>query len=50
MYNMDKEQTMLKVLATDSYDNLNRINSVDETIVGPFKLVEGKNGPTTFCL
>ena len=29
MYNMDKEQTMLNVLATNTYDNLNRINSVD---------------------
>ena len=33
MYNMDKQQTVLKVLATDTYDNLNRINSVDEIIV-----------------
>ena len=33
MYNMDEEQTPLKVLARDTYDNPNRIYSVDETIV-----------------
>ena len=33
MYNMDEEQCSLKVLATDTYDNLNSINSVDETTV-----------------
>ena len=26
MYNMDEEQTALKLLAADTYDNLNRIN------------------------
>ena len=31
MYNMDEEQTALKLLATDTYDSLNRINSMDET-------------------
>ena len=30
---MDEEQTALKVSVTDTYDNLNRINSVAETIV-----------------
>ena len=38
MYNMDEEQTALKVLATDTFENLNRINSVDETIVGHLNL------------
>ena len=33
MYNIDAEQTTLKVLATDTYNNLNKINSIDETIV-----------------
>ena len=28
MYNMDKEQTALKILATDTHNNLHRINSV----------------------
>ena len=30
MYNID-EQTTLKLLTTDTYDSLNRINSIDET-------------------
>ena len=38
MYNMDEEQTALKVLATDTYDSLNRINSVDETIIDHLKM------------
>ena len=33
MYNLDEEQTAFKVLATDTYDNLIRRNSVDDTIV-----------------
>ena len=33
MYNMDEEQTALKFLTQDTYDNLNRITSVDETII-----------------
>ena len=28
---MDEEETALKVLAADTYENFNRINSVDET-------------------
>ena len=38
MYNMNEEQTALKVLAADTYDNLNRINSVDEIIVDHLNL------------
>ena len=38
MYNVDEEQTAIKVLATDTYDNLNRINSADETKVDHLKL------------
>ena len=30
LYNMDEEQTPLKALATDTYDSLNRIDSLDE--------------------
>ena len=37
MYNMD-EQTALKVLTADTYDNLNRINLADETVVDHVKL------------
>ena len=36
-YNIDKEQTALKVLATDMYDNLIRTNS-DDTIVDHLNL------------
>ena len=35
---MDKEQTALNILTTDTYNNLNRINSVDETIVDHLNL------------
>ena len=28
---MNKEQTALKLLASDIYDSLNRINSIEET-------------------
>ena len=38
MYKMGEEQTTLKVLATGTYDNLNRINSGDETIVDHLNL------------
>ena len=37
MYNLDEEQTTLKVLATDTYYNLNRTNS-DDTIVDHLNL------------
>ena len=30
MYNMDREQISLKTLMTDTYDNLDRVTSVDE--------------------
>ena len=33
MYNMDEEQTSLKALATDTYDSLNRIDSLDEILI-----------------
>ena len=38
MYNIDEEQTAFKGLATDTYDNLNRINSVDKSIVDHLNL------------
>ena len=31
MYNMDEEQTTLKILVTDTYDSLNRIHLIEET-------------------
>ena len=31
MYTMDEEQTALKILVTDTYDSLNRINLIEET-------------------
>ena len=30
MFNLDEDQTSLKTLATDTYDNLNHIGSVEE--------------------
>ena len=30
MYSMDKEQISLKTLVADTYDSLNRIDSLDE--------------------
>ena len=38
MYNMDKEQATLKLLATDPYDSLNRINLIDETVMDHLNL------------
>ena len=32
MYDMDEEQTSLKMLATDTYDSLNRIDFVYEKL------------------
>ena len=50
MYNMDEEQTALKTLATDTYDNFNRINSSDETIVKNLNLQMVRMAPPHFCL
>ena len=38
MYNMDEEQNTLKLLATDTYDSLNRINLIDETAMDHLNL------------
>ena len=35
---MDEDQTALKRLVTDTYDSLNRINLMDETIVDHINL------------
>ena len=45
MYKMDEKQTASKV--TDTYDSLNRIKLINETVVDHLKLVEVKNGSTT---
>ena len=50
MYNMDEEQTALTVLTTDIYDNLNRINSADETIVYHLNVNKVRMAPPHFCL
>ena len=34
MYNLDEEQTVLKLLVTGTYDTLNEINSLEETAMG----------------
>ena len=47
---MDEEQTALKDLATDIYTNLNRINSVVETIVDHLNLWKVRMNPPHFCL
>ena len=38
MYNMDEEQATLELLSTDTYDSLNRINSIDEIAMDHLKL------------
>ena len=32
MFNLDEEQTSLEMLATDTYDSLNKINSLERKI------------------
>ena len=48
MLNLDEEQTSLKTLDTDTHDSLNKINFFRKYETGTFKLIEGKNGATTF--
>ena len=50
MLNLGEEQTSLKMLATDMYDSLNKINFFRKYSIstGTFKLIEGKNDPTAF--
>ena len=50
MYTLDEEQAALNVLVTDTYDNLIKTTSADDTIVDYLICVEGKNVPTTFFL
>ena len=49
MYNLDNNQTALKVLATDTYDNLIRTNS-DDAIVDHLNLWKVRMAPLHFCL
>ena len=48
MFNLDEEQTALKTLATDTYDSLYCVNSLEEEQSEQLKFIEGKNSPTTF--
>ena len=33
LFNLDKEQTSLETLATDTYDNLGKINSLEDIAI-----------------
>ena len=50
MYNLNEEQTALKVLAMDMYDNLIRTNSADDTIVDHLNLEKVRMAPPHFLL
>ena len=50
MYNFNEEQTALKALATDMYDNLIRSNAADNTIVDHLNLKKVRMVPPHFCL
>ena len=50
IFNPDKEQTSLKALATYTYYSLKKNKLPRKYETGTFKLVEGKNDPTEFCL
>ena len=47
MFYLDEEQTSLTMLATDTYDSLNHIGSLEE-IKSEHLIIECKNDPTTF--
>ena len=47
-FNLDEEQTSLKTLMRDTHDSLNDVGSLEEIKTEIFKLIEGKNDPTTF--
>ena len=49
MYSLDKDQTVLNVLAADMYYNFIRKNSED-TIVDHFNLEKVRMAPPHFCL
>ena len=50
MYNMDEEQTALKTLATDTYDSLNQVGSINETAADHLHLWKVRMAPPHFCL
>ena len=50
MYEMDEKQTALKVLVTDTYDSLKRINSADKIIVDHLNLWKVRIASKNFCL
>ena len=48
MLNLEDEQTSLKSLVTNTQDNFSRVNSEENLKTGTFKLMKGRNDPTTF--
>ena len=48
MLNLEDEQTSLKSLVTNTQDTFGRANSEEKFKTGTFKLIKGRNDPTTF--
>ena len=48
MLNLEDEHTSLKSLLTNAQGNFSRANSEENLRAGHFKLITGKNDPTTF--
>ena len=50
MFNLDGEQTSLKALATDTYDSLNHVGSLEGIKSEHLKLWKVRMVPQHFCL
>ena len=50
MFNLDEGQTSLKALTTDTYDSLNKINSIENIRQEHLNLKKVKMTPLHFCL
>ena len=50
VFNLDKEQTSLKALTTDTYDSFNKINSIENTRQEHLNLQKVRMMPPHFCL
>ena len=52
MFNLDEEQTALETLATDTYDSLSRINSLEDIALAKehLNLQKVRMVPPHFCL
>ena len=50
MFNLDEEQTSLKTLATDTYDSLNQVGSLEEIKSENLNLQRVRMVPPYFCL